>query len=116
MCKKKSFWLILVLVLIFGFIYLNKNKTQNTVHEDQNKQNFSIEVFWVDTLGWGYKIFDNDKPFIVQERIPATAGTKRFKTKDDAQKCAELVVTKINNFDFPSISKNELDSLGVVYE
>ncbi len=74
----------------------------------------SMELFKSDSLGWGYKIFRDDKLYVLQPNIPAVEGNKGFKTKEDAEKAAQLVIYKVNKgIAPPSVSVKELDSLGI---
>ena len=52
--------------------------------------------------------------YIHQEIIPAVPGNKGFESEEDARKAAGLVAHKIlNNIMPPSVTPQELDSLGV---
>jgi hypothetical protein len=65
--------------------------------------------------GWGYDIYISGKMYIHQPQIPAVGGNLGFKTKGKARKAAELAVYKIRrNIMPPTISVEELDSLGVL--
>ncbi len=67
--------------------------------------------------GWGYDIYINEKKYIHQEYIPAVSGNKHFKSKNDAEKTAEIVKEKIiKNIIPPSITLNELNKIGVNIE
>ena len=64
---------------------------------------------------WGYDIFIDDKLYVHQPHIPAMSGNNGFKTEEDAKKAAEFVAYKIRNHVMPpSITPEELDSLGVI--
>jgi len=66
--------------------------------------------------GWGYEIYIDTAgaPYIRQPIIPAVPGNKAFATRDDAAKVGELVRHKImNNIMPPSVTIEELDSLGI---
>ena len=81
-----------------------------------------IKIFSNDTLkskikmtGFGYDIYRNNALYIHQPNIPAVAGNGGFSTAENAQKAANLVAYKIqNNILPPSISTQELDSLGLL--
>lgn len=65
-------------------------------------------------IGWGYDV-DVSGTKLHQPHIPAISGNKGFKTEEDARKTAELVAHKIkNNVMPPSLTVEELDSLGVL--
>ena len=65
--------------------------------------------------GFGYDIFIFDAMYVHQPNVPAINGNRGFKTKEQAKQAGELVAYKIkNNIMPPSVSINELDSLGVL--
>lgn len=64
--------------------------------------------------GFGYDIYIDGKRYVHQPHIPAVAGSRGFATEADARKTAEFAAYKIqHNIMPPSISAQELDSLGV---
>lgn len=73
-----------------------------------------LEAFEHET-GWGYKISINNEPFIYQEFIPGIEGNKPFQSKEEAQKCGELVVKKMKLGQNFSTKRAEIDSLGIRY-
>ncbi len=65
--------------------------------------------------GYGYDIYIFDALYVHQPNVPAINGNRGFKTKEQAQKTGEMVAYKIkNNIMPPSVSVQELDSLGVL--
>jgi hypothetical protein len=77
--------------------------------------NFTAEVIHTEGIGWGYDLYIDGKKTIHQPHIPGVAGTKGFSSKENAQKAANFVLFKLkNNIMPPSVSKEELDSLGVL--
>lgn len=63
---------------------------------------------------WGYDIFLHDKLMIHQPNIPAVPGNHGFASEDEANKVAGLAAYKIRNHVIPpTISTDELDSLGI---
>ncbi|MEO6188358.1 MAG: DUF4907 domain-containing protein [Ginsengibacter sp.] len=81
-----------------------------------------IQIFANDTSkstlqyeGFGYDIYLKGRRYIHQPGVPAIPENKGFATQAAAQKTAELVAYKIqHNILPPSISLQELDSLGVI--
>ena len=64
---------------------------------------------------WGYDIYVDNKLMIHQPTVPAMPGNEGFKTKADAEKVAQLVISKIKNGEMPpSVSKEELQKLKVL--
>jgi hypothetical protein len=63
---------------------------------------------------YGYDIFSGKKLLIHQTNKPGLPGNEGFKTMEDAQKVAELVIQKIQNGQMPpTVNISELKSLGV---
>jgi hypothetical protein len=76
---------------------------------------YSYEAFETPGIGWGYKIFEYGKLFINQPHMPAVQGNKGFSSLEDANKTAEFAISKMQNGIIPpTISTQELDSLGVL--
>lgn len=64
--------------------------------------------------GFGYDIYVNGTLFIHQARIPCLQGKKGFKTKADARKVANLVMTKIKNgLNPPTVTISDMQKLGI---
>jgi hypothetical protein len=65
--------------------------------------------------GYGYQILKDGKLIIDQQQIPAVQGNQYFSSEENAKKTGELALKKIRNQMFPpTISVEELDSLGVL--
>jgi hypothetical protein len=80
-----------------------------------NEADYSKSVFYTDSIGWGYEISKNSKPFINQPHIPAVPGNVGFKTESDALKLADFVIHKLENGIVPpTVSLAELDSLKLI--
>jgi len=136
----KIFGVLIVVVIAIGFVLFFKNKTVSApvdaiveVNPYLNS-NIEIKTFQKDTeLGspsvasekldstsissaeWGYDILIDGNIYIHQPNIPAIGGGDGFKTQQDAQKTAEIVVNKIRkNIIPPSIDLKELQDLGVI--
>ncbi len=66
------------------------------------------------TAGYGYDILMDGKLYVHQPHIPAVAGNRSFASEKDAGIAGELVAYKIrNNIMPPSVTVEELDSLGI---
>jgi len=82
---------------------------------DVKKDDFGLEVIFSPEFGWGYQIFNNGNLFINQPHIPSIQGNNGFKDKGKAIKTAEYIIFKLEHNLFPpTISPEELDSLGVL--
>lgn len=77
---------------------------------------FKMEVFQIANSGWGYKIFKQDKTFIVQYNIPAIPEKKTFHSHHDAERVGSLMIHKLKQNKMPSIKVSELDSLKIIYK
>ena len=93
----------------------NQNKTaENTPSKPKLDLNLSDSTYQTE-VGWGYDIKMNGKTYIHQPHIPSVGGNQGFSSQDKAQKAAAFVKYKIeNNIMPPSVSPNELDSIGVL--
>ena len=79
----------------------------------QRSQNVTIKIIAGEESTFGYDI-EGSSIRIHQPNIPGMPGNKGFRSKADAEKVAQLVAFKIrNNISPPSITSQELDSLGV---
>ena len=77
---------------------------------------YTFETYETPGLGWGYKIYEYGNLFINQPHIPAVQGNKGFSTEEHASITAEFAISKMNKGIVPpTLSTNELDSLGVLY-
>ena len=81
----------------------------------------TVEVFKVDSIeqngshGWGYDILIDGQIHIHQPNIPAIMGNNGFSSEEKAREAGEFIIQKIrNNVLPPSVTPEELDSLGVL--
>lgn len=95
----------LKLLLVSGIVLTSCEKKTAHFEAKITKQN----------SGYGYQILKKHKIFINQPYIPAIQGEKTFKNETDAQKTADLVVSKIHQYSLPKISIHELDSMKIEY-
>ena len=74
----------------------------------------SYEIIPASQNTYGYNILSGNKKLVHQPNIPGLPGNKGFLTKSDAEKCAKLVINKINNNIMPpTVTRQELDSLHI---
>lgn len=64
--------------------------------------------------GWGYDLYVDGKRTIHQPIIPAVSGNSAFHSEADAKKTGDYAAQKfMRTGQFPSITLDELDSLGI---
>ncbi len=67
--------------------------------------------------GWGYDLYVDGKRTIHQPLIPAVPGTDAFATEEDARKTGEFAMGKMKlTGAFPTLTIEELDSLGIKHQ
>jgi hypothetical protein len=89
-------------------------KTNVTVIQELSDV-YSLEATFSPEFGWGYQILNNGKLYINQPHIPSIQGNIGFDSKDNAIKTGEYIINKLENNIFPpTVSPEELDSLGVL--
>jgi hypothetical protein len=99
-----------------------KQKNERPKESPYKNAKIDIKVFNNEAIkseqkltGYGYDILIYDALYVHQPHIPAINGSRGFKTKEQATKAAEFVIYKIrNNIMPPSLSVEELDSLGTL--
>jgi hypothetical protein len=90
-----------IIAIAIPFIYIYKAGTQS---------NINYKVFRA-TTGWGYDIVMNGKLIIHQEYIPTINRKKEFLTATQAKETALLVISKLKNNKFPTLSKKEVEQI-----
>jgi hypothetical protein len=64
---------------------------------------------------WGYTVFVNSRPYLRTVKMPFKRATTGFRTREDAEVVADLVVKMIKKGDFaPKLDKKVLDSLNLI--
>ena len=106
-------FLLPALLLVLGIsIYFGYPRKQQD-HEGQ----VLIQTRAIQTkTGWGYDILANGKVYIHQDFIPAIPGKHSFLTAEDALKVGNLVVAKMTANQLPSVTVNDLKSLGIGFD
>lgn len=69
---------------------------------------YSRKIFKTEKGQWGYDILVGDTTIIHQDIRPAVAGTENFKSKEDAEKIADLVVAKLENNLSPAVTPEQV--------
>ncbi len=90
-------------------------KRQKPKENPYAKAKIDIKTFKTDSTGWGYDIYIYDGLYVHQPCKPGISGNMGFRTEELARKTGEFVAYKIrNNIMPPSVTPQELDSLGVL--
>jgi hypothetical protein len=117
--KKHNLKIPFLVLVITGFIVLgvfeSSGSTSCTLKGKQraNCDTITFKTFKTES-GWGYNIYIREKLYIHQPIIPAISGNKGFAKKKHAERTAKVVVEKIiKHIIPPTVTMNELDSLGV---
>ncbi|WP_245208289.1 DUF4907 domain-containing protein [Bacteroides faecium] len=96
----------LILLLTAGFVCYRNMTPADRYH---------LEVMKLGEDGYGYKIYEGERTIIVQPFIPAVAGKRAFRAEQDARRVGNLVLERIEAGDEFTISKGDLEYLGIVY-
>lgn len=76
---------------------------------------FPVPATDAHAAGWGYDLYVGGKRTIHQDIIPAVQGNQPFATEEDARKTGALAAKKMmETGDFPTISVDELKTLGII--
>jgi hypothetical protein len=117
-------------VLTFSFLSCNEDKKEAITAQEagnipvseppQSAVEYELKTFESKDesgkiQGWGYDIYINGSRTIHQPTIPAVSGIHYFKTEEEALKVGEYATSKMRTSgSFPTLSIEELDSLGVI--
>lgn len=81
--------------------------------EADGERKITYSIIAVGANGYGYDILVNGKVFIHQTTVPGVPGTRAFVRRDDAEKIARLVVTKMEKGVMPpTVTRAEMEALG----
>ena len=81
----------------------------------ESPDKITYRLLYKENSGWGYQVFSGAKMLINQEHIPAVQGIKGFDTREQAEKTVLHLIERMKNGDpRPTLSVEELDSLGVI--
>ena len=116
--NKKKLSIILVSVLAFGVVaYFSFPHIGNSKNASNGEglRHFRVEAFQ-EPSGWAYRIYEDTTAVIEQRSVPGIQGNNGFVSKEQALKTGALVVSKLDKGVFPpTVSRNELDSVGISY-
>jgi Domain of unknown function (DUF4907) len=108
MTTSKKYLIITVTALLCtAVIFFNR-------HKSHFGQTFVHAVPVQTAYGWGYNVLAGEKIYIQQEFIPAIPGKHGFKSAEDAMLVGNLVVKKIGEKQWPTITTRDLEELGLI--
>ena len=121
MIRRNSRILIIGILAFAAAIYFLLFNKQGVNQGDEGRSRAGLSRFKVETIrgehGWGYHIRQDTTLVIEQKVIPGVPGINGFATEDEAAKTGALVKQKLDRGVFPpTISAQELDSLGIKYQ
>ena len=115
MYGEKSIIQISVFCILIFSCAPKEEKQSYEKRQTSHADSIEISLLQFDS-GWGYNILINNKLYIHQPHIPAVSGNQLFQSKEDAEHTANVMVNKIRNNEMPpSVSVQELESLGVKF-
>lgn len=80
-----------------------------------NVKKLSYEIIPAPNNTYGYLILNAGKPFIKQTNIPGMAGINGFKTKQQAESTAKLVMSKMSQgAEQPTVTLEELKKINAI--
>ncbi len=93
-----------------------------SVIQVKGKEPQQISSYWVviDTSPvdktWFYEIYKDSTLIIKQNKIPAVKGNQNLSSRDDAEKLASLVISKLEEGRVPSVKYSELEELNIIFK
>ncbi len=103
---------IIVFGVLIGNYFLEKEPESN-----HYTKYYRVKVKeFPDDHGWYYEIYQGDNLLIKQENIPGTRGNQYFKSNQQAERIALLVIDKLERRVAPYITKKELDSCHIDFQ
>jgi Domain of unknown function (DUF4907) len=121
----RKIFLLLFCLLLFTIAYAQQSSpasapqpmpsTQSSPESISKTAVITYNIIEVENHTYGYDVFADGKLSIHQNSIPAVQGNKGFETKADAEKVAQLVISKIRKGEMPpTVTIDELKKLKVI--
>ena len=99
-------------IVIFLFLCALNSHAQPAV----NKSVLTFTIIPAPENTWGYDVYADGRLAIHQPSIPCLPGNKAFKSKEDATKTAQLVISKMNAGQMPPIvTIKDLKTLKIIH-
>lgn len=117
-----QFITILFLVGLLIWPYITRKQPQETNESDSanitnqyKHASITFEFIVAESNTWGYRILIEGSPVIIQPNKPGLPGNEGFKTQEQAEKVAKLVISKIRKGEMPpTVTIEELKRLEVL--
>lgn len=113
----RQLWLILIFGIIATAAFAQKTDVPLSADKTSTKNNTEYTYKIVPSINntFGYNINKGEKCLIKQLNIPGIPGNNGFKTAEDAEKVAKLVIRKLEKGEMPpSVTSEELKNLKVI--
>jgi hypothetical protein len=97
--NSRKFLIAIVVILAVGAFYSAYivQQKREFILSQKSKGFVFVQVLPIQTsIGWGYEVQVDGKPFIRQEFVPAIFGRRGFDTKEQAITVGNKVVSNIN--------------------
>lgn len=110
--------ILICLVLFVSCQQAPPREKEKKDHHTTTPQQKNGTIYQITTTrnehGWGYQIRQNQKLLLDQPTVPGRPGIQGFQNQEDAQKVAELVVSKLKaNIFPPTVSEDDLKNLNI---
>lgn len=113
------FYLMTFLITVISCNSNSRNTIENNADSSlilldnlTESNTFSLLIVENPDTTFGYIVFKDSVPYIIQKNIPGKSGNNGFSDSASAYKVADYVIHKLkHNIIPPTISKQELDSL-----
>jgi len=76
---------------------------------------FSLSVFRIDSIAWGFSIYADSTLVLEEKYIPSAAGEIRMESQAEALRCGQVALEKIKAGHDPSPGIREIDSLPPIH-
>ncbi|TWV10437.1 DUF4907 domain-containing protein [Bacteroidaceae bacterium HV4-6-C5C] len=103
-----------LLFMIIGVLLLLAAVCLYSRHSDHSARKLGCKAVQL-KQGYGYLISLKNDTLIYQPYIPAIGKHIPFSNRQDALKVGNMVCRKLQNNQLPSMSKAEIDALGISY-
>ena len=105
-----------VILLCIGNAVAQTTTIQTKSNNNKSNTNkYTYKIISASENTFGYEIITNGKTLVHQENIPSMPGNKGFNKKEQSEKCARFVISKLEkNIMPPTVTPKELDLLGVL--